>query len=106
MRRYPDSGFCSRERVCFSNARLTKVYPKPFLDLTQADPLLRTIPASMARYPLEERPHVDFSSEDVERPPEDLSSEEREEVREAGAVLILAGAMLIILAVLMGWPFA
>jgi len=61
----------------------------------------------MARYPLEERPHVDFSSEeDVERPPEDLSSEEREEVREAGAVLILAGAMLIALAVLMGWPFA
>ncbi len=58
----------------------------------------------MARYPLE-RPHVDFSSEDVERIPEDLSSEERE-VREAGAVLILAGAMLIILAVLMGWPFA
>jgi hypothetical protein len=50
---------------------------------------------------------VDFSSEeDVERPQEDLSSEEREEVREAGAVLILAGAMLIILAVLMGWPFA
>lgn len=60
----------------------------------------------MARYPLEERPHVDFSSEDVERPQEDLSSEEREEVREAGAVLILAGAMLIGLAVLMGWPFA
>jgi hypothetical protein len=59
----------------------------------------------MARYPVE-RPHVGFSSEDVERPPEDLSSEEREEVREAGAVLILAGAMLIILAVLMGWPFA
>ena len=59
----------------------------------------------MARYPVE-RPHVDFSSEeDVERPQEDLSSEERE-VREAGAVLILAGAMLIILAVLMGWPFA
>ena len=60
----------------------------------------------MARYPLEERPHVDFSSEDVERPQEeDLTSEERE-VREAGAVLILAGAMLIILAMLMGWPFA
>ena len=59
----------------------------------------------MARYPVE-RPHVDFNSEDVERPQEDLSSEEREEVREAGAVLILAGAMLIILAVLMGWPFA
>ena len=59
----------------------------------------------MARYPLE-RPHVDFSSEeDVERPPEGLSSEERE-VREAGAVLTLAGAMLIIMAVLMGWPFA
>ena len=60
----------------------------------------------MARYPVE-CPHVDFSSEeDVERPQEDLSSEEREEVREAGAVLILAGAMLIGLAVLMGWPFA
>jgi len=60
----------------------------------------------MARYPVE-RPPVDFSSEeDVERPPEDLSSEEREEVREEGAVLIIAGAMLIILAVLMGWPFA
>jgi hypothetical protein len=58
----------------------------------------------MARYPVE-RPHVDCSSEDVERPPEDLSSEERE-VREAGEVLIIAGAMLIILAVLMGWPFA
>ncbi len=58
----------------------------------------------MARYPVE-RPHVDFSSEDVERPQEDLSSEERE-LQEAGAVLILAGAMLIILAVLMGWPFA
>jgi hypothetical protein len=59
----------------------------------------------MARYPVE-RPHVDFSSEeDVERPPEDFSSEERE-VREAGEVLIIAGAMLIALAVLMGWPFA
>ena len=59
----------------------------------------------MARYPVE-RPHVDFSSEeDVERPPEDLSSEERE-LREAGAVLILAGVMLIALGVLMGWPFA
>ncbi len=58
----------------------------------------------MARYPVE-RPHVDFSSEDVERIPEDLSSEERE-VREAGAVLTLAGVMLIALAVLMGWPFA
>ncbi len=46
-----------------------------------------------------------FSSEDVERPPEDFSSEERE-VREAGEVLIIAGAMLIALAVLMGWPFA
>ena len=59
----------------------------------------------MARYPVE-RPHVDFSSEDVGRPQEDVSSEEREEVREAGAVLILAGTMLIALAVLMGWPFA
>jgi hypothetical protein len=49
----------------------------------------------MARYPLEEERH----------PPEDLSSEEREEVREAGAVLMIAGAMLIGLAVLMGWPF-
>ena len=58
----------------------------------------------MARYPVE-RPPVDFSSEDVERPPENLSSEERE-VQEAGAVLMLAGAMLIALAVLMGWPFA
>ena len=58
----------------------------------------------MARYPVE-RPHVYFSSEDVERPQKDFSSEERE-VREAGAVLILAGAMLIGLAVLMGWPFA
>ena len=46
-----------------------------------------------------------FSSEDVERPPEDLSSEERE-VREAGAVLMIAGALLVALAVLMGWPFA
>jgi hypothetical protein len=60
----------------------------------------------MARYPLEAHPHEEFSSEDVEPPPEDLSSEEREEVREAGAVLIIAGAMLIALAVLMGWPFA
>ncbi len=58
----------------------------------------------MALYPVE-RPHVYFSSEDVERPPEDFSSEERE-VREAGEVLIIAGAMLIALAVLMGWPFA
>ena len=58
----------------------------------------------MARYPVE-RPHVDFSSEDIERPQKDFSSEERE-VREAGAVLTLAGVMLIALAVLMGWPFA
>ena len=49
---------------------------------------------------------MDFSLQDVELPPEDLSSEEREEVREEGAVLIIAGAMLIILAVLMGWPLA
>ena len=86
--------FVSHDRDCFRSARLTKVYPKPFLDLTQADPLLRTIPAGMARYPLEE-----------ERHPEDCSAEERE-VREAGAVLIIAGAMLIALGVLMGWPFA
>ena len=69
--------------------------------------MLRTIPLGMARYPLEERylPE-DFSSDDLERrSPEDLSSEERE-VREAGAVLMLAGAMLIALAVLMSWPFA
>ena len=66
--------------------------------------LPRTIPAGMARYSVE-RPHVDFSSEDVERIPEDLSSEERE-VREAGAVLMLAGVMLIVLGVLMGGPFA
>jgi len=71
-----------------------KVYPKGFLYLTRAVLLLRTIPAGMARYPLEE-----------ERPPEDFSSEERE-VREAGAVLMIAGAMLIALGVLMGWPFA
>ena len=86
--------FVSHDRDCFRSARLTKVYPKPFLDLTQADPLLRTIPAGMARYPLEE-----------ERPPEDFSSEERE-VREAGEVLIIAGVLLIALAVLMAWPFA
>jgi hypothetical protein len=98
--------FASQEGGCFEHARLTDVYPKGFLYLTQAFPLLRTIPAGMARYPLEERPHEEFSSEDVEHPPEDLSSEEREEVREAGAVLMLAGAMLIGLAVLMAWPFA
>ena len=66
---------------------------KPFLYLTQAVLLLCTIPAGMARFPLEERP------------PEALSSEERE-VREAGAVLMIAGALLVALAVLMGWPFA
>jgi hypothetical protein len=97
--------FASQEGGCFEHARFTDVYPKGFLYLTQAFPLLRTIPAGMARYPVE-RPHEEFSSEDVEHPPEDLSSEEREEVREAGAVLMLAGAMLIGLAVLMAWPFA
>ena len=47
----------------------------------------------MARYPLEERP------------PEDFSSEERW-AREAGEVLIIAGVLLTALGVLMGWPFA
>ena len=56
--------------------------------------LLRTILAGMARYPLEEgRPHEDFSSEE-------------RWAREAGAVLIIAGVLLIALAVMMGWPFA
>ena len=59
---------------------MTKVYPKPFLYLTWAVLLLRTIPAGMVRYPIEERPHEDFSSEE-------------REARRAGAVFMFVGGV-------------
>ena len=58
----------------------------------------------MARYPVE-RPHVDFSAEDVERPRDYFSLEERE-TRRPIALLIIVGVLLMALAVLMSWPFA
>ena len=51
------------------------------------------------------RPHIDFSSEDVERPHDYFSSEERE-TRRTIALLMIVGVLLMALAVLMGWPFA
>ena len=59
----------------------------------------------MARYPLEERPHEEFSSEDVGRPHDYFSIKERAN-RRTIALLIIVGALLIALAVLMGWLFA
>jgi hypothetical protein len=71
----------------FSHQRLTDVYLKRFLDLTRAVLLLRTISASMVRYP-------------IERLCEDFSSEERA-ARRAGAVLSFVGVLLMASAVLM-----
>ena len=71
----------------FSHQRLTDVYLKRFLDLTRAVLLLRTISASMVRYP-------------VERSREDYNAEERA-ARRGGAVLTIVGALLCVLAVLM-----
>ena len=59
----------------------------------------------MARYPAG-HPHIDFSSEDVERPHDYFSSEERETRRTIALLLMIVGVLLMALAVLMGWPFA